>query len=79
MTEITDLFISILNEAPSIDMAEAEFKCRLVDDPELRRQYREYCREQGVSERRCFLDFCEEYWENRDEAWNSLSDFDNQE
>ncbi len=60
-------------------MAEAEFKRTLVDDPELRRNYRNYCREVGTSEKNGFLDFCEEYMAGQDSVWESLNDFDNQE
>ena len=46
-------------------------------DDELHRQYREWCQETGSSERMGFIDFCEEYLSERDEAWDSLNnDFD---
>ena len=77
MENITDLFMTIIHQSPSIDIAESEFQKMLVDDPELRRSYREYCREIGTSERRGFLDFCDTYMESQDDVWNTLSDFDN--
>ncbi len=49
MEDITELFNSIIEEAPSLDIAESEFKQSLIDNPELRKAYREYCREQGES------------------------------
>lgn len=76
---MTDLFINIIYQTDSLDMAESEFRRMLVDEPELRRQYKQYCREVGSSERNGFKDFCEEYMEEQDNVWNSLSDFDNQE
>lgn len=79
MEHITDLFIHIIGQTPSIDMAESEFRCMLVDDAELRKSYREYCRETGSSEKHGFLDFCEEYMQEQDNVWNSLNDYDNQE
>ncbi|MDE6156543.1 MAG: hypothetical protein K2K22_05565 [Muribaculaceae bacterium] len=79
MTDITEIFISIIEEAPGIDMAEAEFRRRLVDEPELRKQYKEYCREQGSSERSAFTEFCEDYCSTRNSVWDSLNDYDNQE
>lgn len=79
MEDITDLFMNIIEQSASIEMAEAEFRRSLVDDPDLRRQYREYCRENGTSERRGFMDFCDSYMENQDEVWNTLRDFDNQD
>ena len=78
MESMTDLFINIINQTDSLDMAESEFRRMLVDEPELRRQYKQYCREVGSSERNGFKDFCEEYMEEQDNVWNSLSDFDNQ-
>lgn len=76
---MNDLFIHIIGQTSSLDMAESEFRRLLVDEPELRRKYREYCREIGTSERNGFKDFCEEYMQEQDNVWNSLSDFDNQE
>lgn len=79
MEDITNLFITIIKQSDSIDIAESEFRRMLVDDPELRKTYKQYCRDVGSSERSGFLDFCEEYMEGQDEVWNTLNDFDNQE
>jgi len=77
MTEnITDYFISIIHQTPTIDMAESEFKRALADDDELRRDYREWCQEVGSTEKRGFLDFCEEYVDGQNEVWDSLKDYD---
>ena len=74
MDELKGLFISIIEQAQSIDVAEAEFKRLLIDDPELRAGYREYCREVGSTEKNGFLDFCEEYLQPQNSAWDSLND-----
>lgn len=79
MENIREYFINIIQQADSIDIAEAEFKRSLIDDDELRRQYRAYCREIGTSEKHGFLDFCEEYLQNQDSIWESLSDYDEKE
>ena len=79
MEEITELFNSIIEEAPSLDIAESEFKQSLIDNPELRKAYREYCHEQGSSEKRGFLAYAEQYCDDRNEVWESLSDYDNME
>lgn len=79
MEDITEMFNSIIEEAPSIDIAESEFKQSLIDNPELRKAYREYCREQGSSEKRGFLDYAEQYCSDRNEIWESLNDYDNME
>ena len=73
MDDIRDIFIDVLNQAGGIDMAEAEFKKMIGADDELHRQYREWCQETGSSERMGFIDFCEEYLSERDEAWDSLN------
>lgn len=62
-----------------MDIAQAEFSRLLVDDIDLRRAYRNYCRENGVSEREGFNEFCEEYYAEKGDVWEALSDFDNQE
>lgn len=79
MNDITELFISIIEEAPSIDIAESEFKRSLIDAPDLRRAYKAYCREQGTSEKNGFIEFCEEYCSDRNSVWDSLNDYDNEE
>lgn len=79
MDDIRDLFVQIIDESPGIDMAESEFKRRLVDDPDLRQEYRRYCREQGTSERNGFVEFCEEYCEDRNSVWDSLNDYSDEE
>lgn len=74
--DITEYFISIIRQTPSIDMAEAEFKRSLADDSDLRKAYRAWCREVGSSEKHGFLDFCEEYVDGQNEVWDSLTDYD---
>ena len=58
MEDITELFNSIIEEAPSLDIAESEFKQSLIDNPELRKAYREYCREQGLVGKKRFSRLC---------------------
>lgn len=79
MDDIIELFISTIKEAPSIDIAEAEFKRQLIDDPDLRKAYKEYCREQGTSEKNGFIEFCQEYCDDRNSVWDTLNDYDNEE
>lgn len=79
MQDLEEFFISIINQSQSADLAEAEFKRALVDDDDLRRRYKQYCREIGTSEKNGFMDFCDEYFAGQDEVWNTLSDYDNQE
>lgn len=74
--DITEIFLNVLHQADSVDVAESEFKKMIADDEELHQLYRDWCHEVGSSERRGFLDFCEDYLSDRDEVWNNLNDFD---
>lgn len=75
--DITELFVDIIHQAGSIDVAEAEFKKRVGEDEELHRLYRQWCQEVGSSERRGFFDFCDEYLDNQDSIWDSFdNDYD---
>lgn len=76
MTDITHLFNSLLEQYRSIDIAEAEFKKLLLDDDVLLEEYREWCHAVGSSEKRGFLDYCDEYKMSQDSVWDSLKDFD---
>ena len=79
MEDITDFFIEILNSNKTLDVADAEFKRVIADDDELRRQYREWCRENGSTERSGFTDFCKEYLESQESVWDSLNNYDEEE
>ena len=74
--DITEYFNSLISQTGSIDMAEAEFKRAIAEDNELHTIYREWCHENGCSERNGFLDFCDEYMESQDSKWDSLNDYD---
>lgn len=76
--EITDIFIKLLEECGSTDVAEAEFKRRLADDPELKENYNEWCHIHGYSFRHGFLDFCDEYLDHKNSVWDSLTDYDDE-
>lgn len=76
MEDITEYFISLLEESHSIDIAEAEFKRAIADDDDLHALYRQWCHQVGNTEKHGFTDFCEEYLANRNEVWDSLSDYD---
>lgn len=76
MEDIRDLFVDVLTQAGSVDMAEAEFKKMIGADDDLHKRYRAWCHENGSSERMGFMDFCEEYLSDREEAWDALNDYD---
>ncbi|MDE6395567.1 MAG: hypothetical protein K2K77_09505 [Duncaniella sp.] len=74
MEHITDFFNYLLRQYGSIDIAEAELKRQIHEDAELHQRYREWCDEVGSSEKRGFLDYCEEYLESQDSIWDNLRD-----
>lgn len=77
MIDITEVFTQYLEQYDSVDIAESEFKKQMHEDPELRAAYRTWCHEVGSSEKRGFMDFCEEYLDNKNDIWDSLSsDYD---
>lgn len=71
---ITDFFLDLLKEYGSVDIADAEFKKQLHEDSDLHAAYREWCHEVGSSEKRGFLDYCEEYLESQESIWDNLKD-----
>lgn len=73
------LFENLLNQFKSVDLAHAELRRLMADDPELRREYSQWCEEQGVAERYGFLDFAAEYIEQQNSIWDSLTDYDAEE
>lgn len=77
MIDITAIFTQYLEQYDSVDIAESEFKRDMHEDAELKNAYREWCHEVGSSEKKGFLDFCEEYLDNKNDIWDSLSsDYD---
>lgn len=74
MESITELFDDMLRQYGSADIAEAEFKKLLHEDADVKALYREWCDEVGSSEKRGFLDYCEEYFDSQESIWDSLKD-----
>lgn len=72
--DITETFEEMLEQYGSVDMAESEFKMRIHDDPALRHRYRQWCRENDTTEKRGFLDYCDERAESNDQIWDNLRD-----
>lgn len=76
MEDITDYFKELLAQHHSIDIAESEFKRMIAEDDELKDRYRQWCDENGSTEKRGFFDYCEEYMDSQDSIWESLNDYD---
>lgn len=76
MNDITDLFRDLLVQYRSIDFAHTEFTRMLDDDEDLKAEYREWCEDNGYTEKRGFLIFCDEYMDSQDSIWETLNDYD---
>jgi len=76
MDKIIEIFNSYISQYDSVDIAEAEFKKNMHEDPEIRTLYREWCQSVGSTEKNGFFDYCEEYIDSQNDVWNTLSDYD---
>lgn len=74
MEDLKNVFDALLRDYGSVDVAEAEFKRLLADDPHLHGQYREWCHVYGHTERHGFLDYAEEYIANQNSVWEAFDD-----
>lgn len=74
--DIVTFFTDIINQAGSYDIARAEFFRIIADDDELQQQYREWCEENGFSERKGFDEFIDQRIDSHDSIWSSLNDYD---
>lgn len=70
--DITETFENIINQHHALDDAEGDFRRLLVDDPGLKRLYRDWCEEQGLSERRGFATYFRERCDQEAERWQPL-------
>ena len=76
MSDITEVFLQVIGQYGSVDIADAEFKKMIHEDAELRSEYREWCDGVGSSEKNEFLDYCEEYLDNQSSIYDTLKDDD---
>ena len=77
MNNISDIFDDLLMSCGSVDIAESEFKRMIASDSDLHSEYRDWCLDNGHTERHGFLDYAEEYLQRQDSVWDSLADYDN--
>lgn len=78
MKSITEIFVEYLDNYGSVDIAESEFKKNIHENPELKAAYRQWCSDEGSSEKNGFFDFAEGYLSNQNEVWDSLTDYDDE-
>lgn len=78
MNDITDIFLQVIGQYGSVDIADAEFKKMIHENPELRSEYREWCDAVGSTEKNGFLDYCEEYLADQSSIYDTLADDDHE-
>lgn len=78
MTDITTIFDELISQHGSIDIAEFEFKKIMHEDDDIHELYRQWCRDNGSSEKNGFFDYCNEYLDTQNDVWNSLNEFEDE-
>lgn len=73
--ELTEMFQNLLHECGTVDMADAEFKRMMHEDPDLRSRYRDWCHDVGSTEKRGFTDYCEDYLAHANSVWDTLKEY----
>jgi len=76
METMTNIFDRVISQAGSFDIAEAEFRHLVNDDPEVKEMYKQWCVDNGYSQKYGFIEYCEHYRDSQDSVWESLSDYD---
>lgn len=76
MTDFPELFHELLRAHGSVDIANSEFKKLVGEDDALRKDYREWCRQVGSSEKNGFLDYAEEYMDDQNSIWDYVAGLD---
>ena len=73
MIDLLEIFDSIISQSRSVDVAESEFRKLLMDDEELRKAYKEWCNEEGHTEKRGFIEYCHQYYDAEESKWDILN------
>ncbi len=76
MTDISSMIQELLVRFGSIDIAESEFKRLIFEDEALKAYFKEWCDDMGYRERTAFVDYCHEYLNNHESAFDSLTEYD---
>lgn len=79
MSDIPTMISQLLADLGSIDIAESEFKRQISDEASLKSQYKEWCEEMDYRERTAFRDYCHEYLDNNESAFDTLTEYDDGE
>lgn len=76
MTELKELMNSIIRDHRTIDVAESEFKRMVYEDDVLHQDYKDWCRREGFTERRGFIEYCNAYIDMEESRWDVLDNPD---
>ncbi len=74
--DITMTFDSIIKQCHTLDLSEETLRAMLNEDEQLAIDYTEWCETMGVTERKGFAYYYEEYIEQQGSVWDSLADHD---
>ncbi len=75
--DITEYYTTLLEQFRSVKYAEQELRRQMDDDPELAREYADWCADCELEPRHALREFGEQYMEQREERWEALNDYDN--
>lgn len=76
MIDIIAVFESVISHNRSIDMADSEFKRMLYDDNEIKSAYKQWCQDEGYTEKYGFVEYCQQYFDEEERRWDSLKSED---
>lgn len=74
--DITIIFDDIIKQYRTLELSEEIFRTMIEEDKQLDADYQEWCDTVGVSSRKGFPYYYEEYIEQQDSVWDSLDDQD---
>lgn len=78
MTDIQSVMESLISQYRSIDVAESEFRKLLYEDAALKKEYKNWCHQEGYTERQGFIEFCNAQLDLEEDRWDVLSDPDDE-
>lgn len=73
MIDIMEVFHSVVSQCRSVDIAESDFKKLIYEDRDLHSAYKEWCHENGYTEKIGFVEYCNEYLDEEESIWDALS------
>ncbi len=73
MIDIIEVFQQILSHNRTIDVADSEFKKMIYEDDEIKIAYKQWCQEEGYTEKYGFIEFCQAYFDEEESRWDILN------